>query len=146
MEEFEKVEVRKKIKNEREGILQQLEDWLETPMLDVESDLARVCSSSRFMDLNPFLEAVGFVIWGVFILEFALKFFLAPKKIEYLKNNWLIAYFARSSGVAYFSNFPRVPYFSGDARGSRSAARAAARFFEIGMNALGESFRRRGFK
>jgi len=29
--------------------------------------------------LSPFLEWLGLAIWGTFILDFLLKFFLAPK-------------------------------------------------------------------
>jgi voltage-gated potassium channel len=36
-------------------------------------------------------EIIGAIIWGIFILDFAVKFVLAPHKVTYLKQNWLIA-------------------------------------------------------
>lgn len=39
--------------------------------------------------LTPLLEAIGNVIWGVFVLEFAVRFAIAPRKVEYVKRNLL---------------------------------------------------------
>ena len=36
-------------------------------------------------------EIIGTIIWIIFILDFAVKFVLAPHKVSYLKKNWLIA-------------------------------------------------------
>jgi len=41
--------------------------------------------------LTLLLDAIGIVIWGVFILEFILRLVLAPRKVFYLKTNWLMA-------------------------------------------------------
>lgn len=35
------------------------------------------------------LEAFGTVIWIIFILEFALRLWLAPRKLAFLRRNWL---------------------------------------------------------
>jgi voltage-gated potassium channel len=35
------------------------------------------------------LTTVGTVIWGIFIVEFAVRFTLAPEKVPFLKSNWL---------------------------------------------------------
>jgi len=43
------------------------------------------------LGLAPLLDAISIVIWGVFILEFVLRLFLAPYKVSYLKTNWLTA-------------------------------------------------------
>jgi voltage-gated potassium channel len=37
------------------------------------------------------LEIANAVIWGMFILHFALEFWIAPHKFKYLKKNWLTA-------------------------------------------------------
>lgn len=39
--------------------------------------------------LNPFLEKLSIAIWIIFVIDFLLKFFLAPVKIVFLKRNWL---------------------------------------------------------
>ena len=33
----------------------------------------------------------GIVVWIIFILDFAIEFTLAPRKLRYLKSNWLTA-------------------------------------------------------
>jgi len=37
------------------------------------------------------LKALGTVIWLVFILNFVVELVLAPRKLDYLKGNWLMA-------------------------------------------------------
>ncbi|HEY9665136.1 MAG TPA: ion transporter, partial [Allocoleopsis sp.] len=39
--------------------------------------------------LSPLLDTLGITIWILFILDFGLKFFLAPHKLAYLRHNWL---------------------------------------------------------
>jgi voltage-gated potassium channel len=41
--------------------------------------------------LTPILEVIGSTIWISFILDFSIKFILAPRKVSYLKHHWLIA-------------------------------------------------------
>ncbi|MGO8609910.1 ion transporter, partial [Rhizobium johnstonii] len=42
--------------------------------------------------LPPFLQTLSNVIWGLFILDFALSFALAPDKWTYLRRNALTAF------------------------------------------------------
>lgn len=145
-EKKEKEIIREEIKIEREGILSQLEDWLETPMIVLSLVWLALFIIEILWSLNPFLEALGFIIWGVFILDFALKFFLTPKKIEYLKNNWLIAISLILPALRVFRMFSvfRVFQATRAARGLRLMRLLGS--LNIGMSALADSFRRRGFK
>ena len=146
MEDKDKKIIREEIKVERESLLEQIEEWLETPMIVLSFIWLALFIYELLWDLNPFLETVGFIIWGIFILEFALKFFLAPKKIEYLKNNWLIGISLVLPALRVFRIFRvfRVLQATRAARGLRLVRILGS--LNIGMNALGESFRRRGFK
>lgn len=40
--------------------------------------------------LTPTLEAVIYILWGVFILDFVVEFALSGWKTQYIKNNFLI--------------------------------------------------------
>lgn len=73
----------------RREILQQLEDWLDMPMLVLGFIWLVLFLIELIWGLNPLLEAVGIVIWILFILNFVLEFILAPRKTTYLKTNWL---------------------------------------------------------
>lgn len=41
--------------------------------------------------LSPFLTGLSYVIWGLFVLQFAVEFIIAPKKLAYVRRNWLTA-------------------------------------------------------
>ncbi len=95
--------------------------------------------------LSPFLETVGIVIWVVFILDFALKFFLAPDKSDYLKANWLtaLALFVPALRVFRIARVVRVVRVARAARGLRLLRVVTS--LNRGMRALGASMGRRGF-
>ncbi|MEG3899527.1 MULTISPECIES: ion channel [unclassified Microcoleus] len=77
---------------ERSEVLQQWEDWLETPMVVLSFAWLGLFIVELVWGLNPLLEAIGITIWIVFIVDFSIKFLLAPRKLSYLKHNWLIAF------------------------------------------------------
>jgi len=130
---------------ERRELLARLEDWLETPMLVLGFAWLALLILELTRGLSPTLEATGTVIWVVFILDFVVKFALAPDKSDYLRANWLTALALAVPALRVFRIF-RV------ARALR-AARAARglRLFRVvsslnrGMRALGAAMRRRGF-
>jgi voltage-gated potassium channel len=74
---------------ERSALLQQLEAWLETPMLVLALVWLALLVLEVLSPLPPLLEAVGIGIWGLFLLDFVLRFTLAPQKGAYLLQNWL---------------------------------------------------------
>ena len=39
--------------------------------------------------VTQFQETLIYIIWGLFILEFLLKIALAPRKISFVKSNWI---------------------------------------------------------
>lgn len=41
--------------------------------------------------LSPALKVTSYVIWGVFIVQFVLEFWITPKKLACLKRNWITA-------------------------------------------------------
>ena len=79
------------IDRQRQQILQELEDWLDLPMLVLSLVWLSLFIVDLIRGLTPLLDAVNLAIWGVFILEFALKLVLAPRKLAYLKTHWLVA-------------------------------------------------------
>lgn len=79
------------LEQERSEILQQLEDWLDVPMLVLSFVWLVLFVLELTWGLNPFLEGLSLTIWIVFILEFGIKLLLAPRKAVYLKTHWLTA-------------------------------------------------------
>ena len=133
------------INDQRREVLQQLEDWLETPMLALGFIWLALLLVEFIWGLSPFLETVGVVIWVVFILDFSLKFFLAPDKSDYLKGNWLtaLALFVPALRVFRIVRVFRVLRVARAARGVRLFRVLTS--LNRGMRALGASMGRRGF-
>jgi voltage-gated potassium channel len=135
----------KRINAERQSLVGQLEDWLEKPMLVLGFVWLILLVIELTGTLSPALELLGSIIWIIFIVDFTLKFFLAPGKIGYLKANWLTALSLIVPALRVFRIFRVFRFFR--------AARAARglRLFRVltslnrGMKALGTSMGRRGF-
>jgi len=141
----EKEIVRQKVNAERRSLVERLEDWLETPMLVLGFVWLVLLVIELTGNLSPALELVGTIIWIIFILDFALKFLLAPDKTDYLKSNWLTALSLLVPALRVFRIF-RVFRVLRAARAARGL-----RLFRVltslnrGMKSLGASFSRRGF-
>lgn len=76
---------------ERWEALERLDDWLRTPMLVLSFAWLLLVVIELAMGSSRLLETFGTAIWIVFILEFALRFALAPAKMRFLQHNWLTA-------------------------------------------------------
>ncbi len=74
---------------ERFELLHELERWLEGPvrMLGLVWLVLLVVEFVR--GLGPILNAMVYIIWGIFIIDFAIRFIIAPQKIQYIRKNWL---------------------------------------------------------
>jgi voltage-gated potassium channel len=133
------------LREERRQVLEQLEDWLETPMLVLGFVWLALMLWEYVWGISPLLEAVAGVIWIIFILDFAVKFALAPDKTDYLKANWLTAVALAVPALRVFRIFRvvRVLRAARAARGLRLVRVVTS--LNRGMKALGASMGRRGF-
>ncbi|MBC1224921.1 ion transporter [Nostoc sp. UCD121] len=86
-----KLSEKQALERERSEVLQQLEDWLETPMLVLGFVWLALFIIEIVWGLNPLQEAFSNTIWIIFILDFLLKLAIAPHKISYIKSSWLTA-------------------------------------------------------
>jgi voltage-gated potassium channel len=130
---------------ERDGILQQLDKWLDGPMLVLGLVWTLLLVIELVQGLSPLLEALGLAIWIIFALEFALAFALAPKKREYLRREWLnvVALVAPTLRVLRVLRLARVARVAQLTRGARLLNVFSS--INRGMQALGQSLGRRGF-
>ena len=133
------------IDHQRRQVLEQLEDWLETPMLVLGFIWLALLLVEFIRGLSPLLEIFGLVIWVIFILDFVLRFFLAPHKIDYLRSNWLtaLALFVPALRVFRIVRVVRVLRVARAARGFRLLRVLTS--LNRGMRALRASMGRRGF-
>ncbi|CAM3800525.1 ion transporter [Deinococcus saxicola] len=71
--------------------LAHLDALLERPMIVLSFAWLGLLVLDLVQGLPSLLQIVSNVIWGLFVLDFALAMVLAPDKSEYLKRNWLTA-------------------------------------------------------
>lgn len=80
---------KKSTKSERNLLLKRLESLLELPMIILGFVWLGLLIVELVYETSPALETFGLIIWGIFILDFLLKFVVAPEKGFYLKRNIL---------------------------------------------------------
>ena len=128
--------------DERWSALEQLDEWLRTPMLVLSFVwlvlvvIELVWGGSRATDI------LGLVIWGVFVAEFALRLTLAPAKLPFLRNNW-VTVLALLAPALRMIRVLRVFRAARALRGLRLVRIVGTA--NRGMNALRAGLRRRGF-
>lgn len=136
------LEEKQALEQERNEILQQLEDWLEMPMLILALVWLLLFIIELVRGLTPILDAVSTTIWIIFILDFLLEFSLAPRKVAYLRRNWLTALSLLLPALRIFRIF-RVLRTVRAVRGLQ-LLRVMSRTNQ-GMKALAATVHRRGF-
>lgn len=142
---IENDEIAARVKAERQGLITHLDDWLETPLLILGFVWLGLLIYELIWNLSPLLELFGTVIWIIFIVDFVIKFSLAPDKTDYLKSNWLTALSLIVPALRVFRIFRafRVLRLARTARGVRLFRVLTS--INRGMKSLGASFGRRGF-
>ncbi|MCU0552440.1 MAG: potassium channel family protein [Leptolyngbya sp. Prado105] len=123
----------------RSEVLQQLEAWLDLPMLILSFVWLALLIVELIWGLNPLLDAVSTTIWILFIFNFLLEFALAPHKRSYLRRNWLTVCSLALPALRTL----RILRVVRAARGIRLLGVMTRT--NRGMRSLSASFRRRGF-
>ena len=133
---------------QREEILARFQQWVEVPMLLLGLAWLALFVVEMVRDLTPLLRNIGYVIWGIFIVDFLVNLSLAHRKIPFLKSNWLgiIALLAPAFRVLRVINLlraARVARAAGMVRGLRLLRLLTS--VNRGMKSLGATMQRRGF-
>jgi len=123
---------------QRRSLLRELEAWLETPMLVLSFVWLALVIADLVWGGSRLVEVFGTAIWAVFIAEFALRFWLAPEKTDFLKHNVISLVALIAPAFRIFRIF-RVLRF---ARGLRLVRLVGT--VNRGMGALRASMKRRG--
>lgn len=131
-----------KVTRERARLLHYIEDLVETPMVILGFIWLGLLIYELVYELNPLLEKAGLVIWALFILDFLLKFWLAPEKLHFLKSNILTIISLVVPAIRVFRIFRvlRVLRFSRSLRLVKVLGS-----LNRGMRALSNTMKRRAF-
>jgi voltage-gated potassium channel len=128
--------------SERESILQQLDELLETPM----TALAFIWLVLTIIDLTSglpkFLEYFTFLIWAVFWIDYLLKLIIAPNKWLYIRRNFITLLALVLPALRIF-RLARAVRLLRVARGGNTIRLVSS--FNRGLRALRKSLSHRGF-
>jgi voltage-gated potassium channel len=124
--------------------LAELEEWLERPMIVLSFVWLALFVVEFTRGLSPLLSALGTAIWAAFVVDFVLRFTLAPRKLAYLRGNWLTALslVVPALRVLRVARLVRVLRAARALRGQRLVKVVGT--LNRGVRALGRSFSRRG--
>ena len=75
-----------KLDEERSEILSLWDKWFEIPLIILGFCWLVLIIIELSIGLSPLLENLSFTIWIIFILDFIVRFSIAPYKINYLKS------------------------------------------------------------
>jgi voltage-gated potassium channel len=107
------------LERELTDFVQQLDDWLEIPMVVLGFLWLALLVIELTWGINPLLQAFSTTIWILFIFDFLLRFSISPGKLNYLKKNWLIGISLLLPALRIF-RFVRVLRLARVARATRS--------------------------
>lgn len=127
---------------DRRALLEQLDDWLDVPMLVLSVIWLGLVLWELGYGGNRMIELLGIAIWIVFIAEFVLRFTLAPRKVEFLKDNWLTVISLLAPALRLFRMF-RIFRAARALRGARLVRIVGTA--NRSMSALKSALRRRRF-
>ena len=133
------------VQRQRWQLLRRIERAAELPMLVLGLVWLALLVIELTRGLSPGMERLGVAIWAVFLLDFGLRWWLAPDKWRYLKKEWLTALALRLPALRVFRVFRalRALRAARALRGMRLARLLTS--VNRGMRALGKTVRRRGF-
>ncbi|MBA9078388.1 ion transporter [Rufibacter quisquiliarum] len=133
------------LNRERRQLLRRIQHAMEGPMIVLGFVWLVLLVVEFIRGLGPVLELVNYCIWGVFILDFLLRFVLAPEKLPFLKTNWLtlISLAVPALRVFRLARFVRVFRTVRAVRGIRLVRVLSS--LNRGMKSLRATMGRRGF-
>lgn len=83
--------MKQQLQRERKKLLLSIDQLLDGPMIFLGFVWLVLLIVDLVQGLSKTLNAISISIWVVFIIDFVIKFILAPAKLAYVKKNWLTA-------------------------------------------------------
>ena len=131
------------LSRERFKLVKKIEQLLEGPMIFLGFIWLVLLVIDLSRGLNPTLAFISTIIWFIFIVDFLLKLILAPKKIKFLKHNWLAVISLIVPALRVFRIFRFVRIIR-SARGLNLIKIVSS--INRGMRSLNATMARRGFQ
>ncbi len=136
------IKMEQKLPHERTKLLNTVQNFLEGPMIFLGFVWLVLLVIELIWGLSKPLEYTSLTIWLIFIIDFFIKFILAPGKIVFLKKNWLTAISLIIPALRVFRVFRFVRLLRG-LRGIRVVRIVSS--LNRSMKSLGATMKRRAF-
>jgi voltage-gated potassium channel len=127
------------LKRERKKLLKYIGRLLEGPMTFLGFVWLLLLIIELVWGLSDLLQYLSFTIWGIFIIDFLVKFLVTPEKIKFFKENWLTALSLIVPALRVFRLFRLLRLL----RGVRLIKIVAS--INRSMRSLAATMKRRGF-
>jgi voltage-gated potassium channel len=129
----------------RAELARRIEHWLELPMAVLGGVWLLLLIAEFLTGPTPLTDTLTIAIWIIFGFEFAARFLVAPRKIRFLRRNWITALALALPAVRVLRaiRIVRLMRIGRAARAVRIARLLTS--FNRGMRALGTTMRTRGF-
>ena len=134
--------MKREMLNERKRLLKSVEQVLEAPMIFLGFVWLVLLVVELVWGIHPVLEYISLGIWIIFIVDFLIKFFLAPQKLNFLRKNWLTAISLFIPALRVFRVFRFARLLRG-LRGLRLVRIVSS--FNRSMRSLRKTMQRRAF-
>jgi voltage-gated potassium channel len=134
--------MKQQMERERFKLLHSVEKLLEPPMIFLGFVWLVLLVVELIWGIPKMLEYVSLSIWGLFILDYILKFILAPDKTQYMKKSWLTALSLVIPALRIFRLAGAIRLLRG-LRGIRFIRVVSS--LNRSMKSLGKTMSRRGF-
>jgi voltage-gated potassium channel len=137
-------EPERELQTARWELLEQINQLTERPMIGLSFIWLGLLIVDFTAGLSPLLQLVSNVIWALFVLDFLIELVIAPRKLAYLRRNWLGAISLALPALRGLRILPALRL----ARAARTAR--GLRLFRLitslnrGMGALAKTLSRRG--
>jgi hypothetical protein len=106
-----------RLDRQRRSLLRRISRLLDLPMTILSFVWLGLLIVEFTRGLDPALGTLSVGLWALFIVHFALEFWIAPEKIRYLRTNWRWPCYCRLCGGCEY--FGRCDYFvRPDSRGA----------------------------
>lgn len=134
-----------RLARQRARLLIQFRQWMEVPLLLFGFVWLVLLVVELTRGLHPMLEALSTAIWIIFIVAFLIELALAPRKLAYMRSQWLtvLSLVLPALRVLRVARALRVLRAARAVRGARLLRVVTG--LNRGMRALGRSMGRRGF-
>lgn len=79
------------LQKERLSLLQNINELTNKPLYYLSFLWIGIIAFELTVGVSPFFEYLSFAIWIIFIIDFLMELIIAPRRLHYIRENWINA-------------------------------------------------------